>query len=193
MAQALHASTTSRLGRLMADSLTPVLSFEECRRLFESVQRAAKSLGVSDVEALIAGHREALTRFANNTIHQNVAEQAQWLSVRVQLDHRTARATTNRFDEDSIRSTVEQALALTKSVAPDPDLLPLAPPAPIPEIPRFDSDTAEATPVYRARTVSEAIRLVEGAGQTAAGIYSTGQAVEAIFNSQGVAGWHSET
>ncbi|HWY46699.1 MAG TPA: DNA gyrase modulator, partial [Bryobacteraceae bacterium] len=127
----------------MVDSLAPVLSFTECRRLFESVQRAAKSLGVSDVEALIAGHREALTRFANNTIHQNVAEQAQWLSVRVLLDHRTARATTNRFDEDSIRSAVEQALALTKSVAPDPDLLPLTPPAPIPQIPRFDPKTAE--------------------------------------------------
>ena len=42
----------------MAGSLAPVLSFEECRRLFESVQRAAKSLGVSEVEALIAGHRE---------------------------------------------------------------------------------------------------------------------------------------
>jgi PmbA protein len=177
----------------MVDSLAPVLSFTECRRLFESVQRAAKSLGVSEVEALIAGHREALTRFANNTIHQNVAEQAQWLSVRVLLDHRTARATTNRFDEDSIRSAVEQALALTRSVASDPDVLPLPPPAPIPQIPRFDSKTAEASPVDRARAVSEAIRLVESAGQTAAGIYSTGQAVEAIFNSQGVAGWHSET
>jgi predicted Zn-dependent protease len=169
------------------------LSFEACRRLFETVQSAAKSLGVKDVEALIAGHREALTRFANNTIHQNVAEQAQWLSVRVLLDHKTARATTNRFDADSIRSAVEQALALTKSVAPDPDLLPLAPPDPVPEIPRFDAATAETTPVDRARGASEAIRLVERAGQTAAGIYSTGQAVEAIFNSQGIAGWHSET
>ena len=45
----------------------------------------------------------ALTRFANNTIHQNVAEQDRWISVRVALDHRTARATTNRFDPDSIR------------------------------------------------------------------------------------------
>jgi predicted Zn-dependent protease len=41
--------------------------------------------------------------------------------------------------------------------------------------------------------VAEAIRIVEGAGQTAAGIYSTGQSVEAIFNSRGVAGWHAET
>ena len=70
----------------MGDRPEPVLSFEECRKLFDTVQRAAKSFGVSDVEALIAGHREALTRFANNTIHQNVAEQAQWLSVRVLVD-----------------------------------------------------------------------------------------------------------
>src|ERR1700756_1976007 len=115
----------------MADSQAPILSFEECGRLFEDVQRAAKSLGVSDVEALIAGHREALTRFANNTIHQNVADEAQWLLGRVLLDHKTPRAPTNRFDADSIRSAVEQAIALTKSVAPDPDLLPLAPPGPI--------------------------------------------------------------
>jgi PmbA protein len=177
----------------MADSAEPVLSFEGCRKLFETVQRAAKSFGVSDVEALIAGHHEALTRFANNTIHQNVAEQAQWLSVRVLLDHKTARATTNRLDADSIRSVVEQAVALTKSVAADPDVLPLAPRDPIPQIPRFDPDTAQATPVERARGVSQAIRVVESAGQTAAGIYSTGQAVESIFNSQGVAGWHRET
>ncbi len=172
---------------------SPVLTFEACRKLFDAVQHAAKSYGVSDVEALIAGHREALTRFANNTIHQNVAEQAQWLSIRVQLDHKTARGTTNRFDEASIRSAVEQAIALTKSVAPDPDLLPMASPAAVPQIPRFDAATAEAAPVDRARGVREAIEVVEGAGQTAAGIYSTGQAVEAIFNSQGVAGWHSET
>ncbi|HEX4593617.1 MAG TPA: TldD/PmbA family protein [Bryobacteraceae bacterium] len=177
----------------MVDSLAPVLSFEECRRLFEDVQRAAKSFGVSDVEALIAGHREALTRFANNTIHQNVAEQAQWLSIRVLLDHKTARATTNRFDPDSIKSAVEQAIALTKSVAPDPDLLPLAAPEVIPRIPRFDANTADAAPLDRAKGVSEAIRIVEGAGQTAAGIYSNGQSVEGIFNSQGVVGWHSET
>src|SRR5579871_3824437 len=166
----------------MADNAAPILSLEDCRKLFDEVQHATRTLGISDVEALIAGHREALTRFANNTIHQNVAEQAQWLSVRVLLDHKTARATTNRFDADSILSAVEQALALTKSVAPDPDLLPLAPAAVIPQIPRFDSQTAQATPVDRARGVSEAIRLVEGAGQTAAGIYSTGQTVEAIFN-----------
>ncbi len=172
---------------------SPILSMDRSRELFASVQRAAKSCGVPDVEAILGAHRGALTRFANNSIHQNVSEQGQWISVRVQLDQKTARATTNRFDADSIRSVVEQAIALTKSVAPDPELLPLAELSAIPEVPRFDADTAVASPMDRARAVTQAIRLVEGAGQTAAGIYSTGQSMEAIFNSAGVAALHSET
>jgi predicted Zn-dependent protease len=179
----------------MADErhAAPLLDLKRCRELFAAVQAEARSLGVRDVEALFGAHRDALTRFANNTIHQNVAEQAQWLSVRVQVDQKTARATTNRFDAGSIRSAVEQATALAKSVAPDPDLLPLMEPDQIQNVPRHDPATAAATPDHRARAVAEAIRVVEGAGQTAAGIYSTGQTVEALLNSRGVAAWHDET
>ncbi len=170
-----------------------ILSQKECSNLFDAVQQAAQSLGVFDVEALFGAHFGALTRFANNTIHQNVAEQDRWISVRVALEQKTARATTNRFDPDSIRRAVEQALALARSAAPNPDLLPLAEPSVVSETKRFDEATAAATAEHRGRTVAEAIRIVESAGQTAAGIYSTGQGVEAIFNSRGVATWHAET
>jgi len=170
-----------------------ILSQAKCQELFGAVRDAAKSLGVTDVEALFGAHFGALTRFANNTIHQNVAEQDRWLSVRVALDHRTARATTNRFHPDSIRGAVEQALALARSAAPNPDLLPMSESSVISETKRFDAATAAATPEHRGRAVAEAIRIVESAGQTAAGIYSTGQSIEAIFNSRGVAAWHAET
>jgi PmbA protein len=170
-----------------------ILSQGECRELFGLVQGAAKSLGVSDVEALFGAHTGALTRFANNTIHQNVAEQDRWISVRVAIDQKTARATTNRFHPDSIRAAVSQALALARSAARNPDLLPLNEPSVISETKRFDPATAGATPRQRGETVAEAIRIVENAGQTAAGIYSTGQSVEALFNSRGVAAWHAET
>ena len=170
-----------------------MLSEEQGRELFGAVERAAKSRGVPDVEALLGAHRAALTRFANNSIHQNVSEQMQWLSVRVNVDHKTARATTNRFDADSIAGTVEQAITLARSAAPDDELLPLAEPTAILPADRFDADTASATPEHRARAVAGAIRLVEGAGQIAAGIYSTGHSVEAIFNSRGVAAWYGET
>lgn len=175
------------------DDAAAMLSQSQCADLFGVVQDAAKSLGAPDVEALFGAHCAALTRFANNTIHQNVAEQDRWLSVRVALDQKTARATTNRFDPDSIREAVAQALALARSAAPNEDLLPLNEPSAIPEIPRFDGATASATPEHRGRAVAEAIRIVESAGQTAAGIYATGQSAEAIFNSCGVTAWHAET
>lgn len=170
-----------------------MLSQSDCRLLFGRVEHAAKSLDISEVEALFGAHCGALTRFANNTIHQNVAEQDRWLSVRVVIDRRTARATTNRFDDDAIRSAVEQAVMLARSAAPNPDLLPLNEPSVISETKRFDAATADASPEHRGRTVAEAIRIVETDGLTAAGIYSTGQSVEAIFNSRGVAAWHAET
>jgi PmbA protein len=170
-----------------------ILSKERCAELFGIILDAAKSFGVRDVEAIFGAHREALTRFANNTIHQNVSEQTQMLSVRVQPDGKTARASTNRLDAASIRSAVAESIALSKAASADPELLPLAEPAPITEVNRFDRATAQTGPVERARAVAEAIRLVEGAGQTAAGIYSTGQNVEALFNSQGIAAWHAET
>jgi PmbA protein len=173
----------------MPDELSP----ERCRELFAEVQRAARARGVPDVEAMFIGNQEALTRFANNSIHQNVAEQSQWLSVRVLLDAKTARASTNRLDAASISNVVDQAIELAKSAAPDADLLPLAEPSSVSGVSRFDGPTANATPDHRARAVREAIRLVEAARQTAAGIYSTGQTVESIFNSRGVAAWHSET
>ena len=179
----------------MVDERTgvPLLTQADCGRIFEQVQRAAKSHGISDMEALFGAHRDALTRFANNTIHQNVAEQAQWLSIRVQVDRKTARATTNRFHPQSIERAVAEAAALAKSLAPDEELLPMAEPEAVAEIPRFDAATAAVSPEDRARAVRQAIALVEGAGQTAAGIYSTGETIEGIFNSHGVAAWHQET
>src|SRR5580698_3791313 len=159
MAQARRASTMSRSELAMPAELdqSPVLGIERSRELFANIERAAKSFGVRDVEALFGAHRGSLTRFANNAIHQNVSEQGQWISVRVQMDRKTARATTNRFDADSIRRVVEQAIVLTKSVAADPDLLPLAEPSVIPEIARFDPATAAASPMDRARAVAEAV------------------------------------
>ena len=170
-----------------------ILSQTECREIFGAVQQAAATLGVTDVEALFGAHCAALTRFANNAIHQNVAEQDRWLSVRVAIDHKTARATTNRFDPDSVRGAVSQALSLARSAAPNADLLPLNDRSVNAETNRFDPSTASATPQHRGQAVAEAIRIVESVGQTAAGIYSTGQSAEAIFNSRGVAAWYAES
>jgi PmbA protein len=84
---------------------------------------------VEEVEAILSDSNQALTRFANNAIHQNVAESSSHLSVRARIEGRTARASTNRLDPDAIRDVVEQAIAITRLTEPDEESLPMAEPA----------------------------------------------------------------
>src|SRR5512133_1280540 len=100
-----------------------MLTKERAAEIFEKVRKHASS---PDIEVVIAGGHSALTRFANNTIHQNVAEENYILSVRPVIDGKTARATTNKLDDDGIKRVVESAEALTRVQQPDPDLLPMA-------------------------------------------------------------------
>jgi len=143
----------------------------QCQEILGIVESAARGRGVRDVEVLIGAGSEALTRFANSAIHQNVAEQSRHVSVRVLLDHRTARATTNRLDRHSIEAAVENAIEIARSLGPDEDVLPLAEPCPLTPVNRHFEATARCTPEARARVVAEAIRAVEAESQTAAGIY----------------------
>ncbi|HET9318892.1 MAG TPA: TldD/PmbA family protein [Bryobacteraceae bacterium] len=172
---------------------TPLLTQRRAEEIFTAAAAAARALGVRDVEVLIGAGANALTRFANNTIHQNVAERSGYLSVRALVDGRTARASTNRLDPEGIRHAVEQAVMVAKLQAPDPELLPLAESASYADTPRHFARTAAMTPGDRAKAVKEAIAAVEAAAQTAAGIYATGESVLAILNTNGVSAYHAET
>ncbi len=175
------------------DAGSPLLSRARAETIFAMVTDAARALGIRDVEAMIGAGASALTRFANNRIHQNVAERRSFVSVRVLVDGRTARAGTNRLDEQSIAGTVEQAAALARLQQPDPELLPLAEPAACTAPERLCLETARLTPAARAQAVAAAIAEVEGAGQTAAGAYSSGESALALLNSRGLAAYHNES
>lgn len=161
--------------------------------LFERVEREARHAGVRDVEVMAGERCDALTRFANNAIHQNVAERSAYVSVRIVENGRTARASTNRLDDDAIRAVVAEAIAITRASAADPALLPLPGPAPVPTLDHGSESTAASTPRLRAARVAEAIAVIESAGQTAAGIYSTSAFADALFNSAGVRVHHQGT
>src|SRR5579864_2959436 len=106
-----------------------LLQVARCEEIFAAAMTAGRASGVRDLEAMVGAGTHALTRFANNTIHQNVADRSGYLSVRALIDGRTARASTNRLDAEGIRRVVEEAVAITRLQTPDPELLPLAGPA----------------------------------------------------------------
>src|SRR5579863_7853049 len=99
-----------------------MLTREQAGDIFDRIRRLSTA---DEVEVLFSGGRFALTRFANNAIHQNIAEENHVVSVRTVFGGRTARAVTNKFDDNSLRRVVESSEVLAKVQHPDPDLLPL--------------------------------------------------------------------
>src|SRR5262249_11962228 len=155
-------------------------SSSDLKKIIDSVLRLGKMAGADETEVQLDETIDALTRFANNAIHQNVAEQGITVSVRAVVDGRTARATTNRLDEDLLRKAVESSLELAHSQPKIPGLLPMPGKQRYRTLHRFSRETALLSPEARARTVKQASDLALRGGQVAAGIFSSGQSQHAI-------------
>jgi predicted Zn-dependent protease len=174
-------------------SQSDLLSQELCHDLFEHVLRVVRTRGIDDVEVTIRAHSSALTRFANNSIHQNMADAGVGLEIRPVIGNRTARASANRLVSPSVDALVEEAIALAKAMEPDETLPPLAEPFPVATIDRRFERTAHCTPGDRAARVIDAISAVREGGHQAAGIFSTADYTEALLNSNGAFAYHSQT
>src|SRR3981189_2773449 len=151
----------------------------EMRRIAEKIFKLSDA---DETEVEIGVVTDALTRFANNTIHQNVAEQVLTVSVRTVLDGRTARATTNKTDAESLGRVVAASKALARSRPRNPDLLPMPGPQKYAKVSRYFENTANATPADRPRAVARVADMAEKNKQTAAGIFTTGVTQSAIAN-----------
>src|SRR6266702_2895963 len=143
-----------------------LLHERELRGIVDTVLRLAKSTEAEETEVHVDEVADALTRFANNGIHQNVAEHGLTISVRTVVDGRTARATTNRLDEDSIRSAIEASLSLARSQPKNPRLLPMPGKQHYRAVRRFIGRTAALTAEDRARAVRRACDLAVKKGQS---------------------------
>src|SRR6202047_3569396 len=99
-----------------------MLTKDKAADIFERIRKHSTA---DEVEVLFYGGKSALTRFANNIIHQNVAEENYAVSVRTVFGGRTARSTTNKLDDESLKRVVQSSESLAKVQHPDPDLLPV--------------------------------------------------------------------
>jgi PmbA protein len=170
-----------------------LLAERELHGIINTVLQLAKSTGAEEAEVHVDEVNDSLTRFANNAIHQNVAEHGVNVSIRTVVDGRTARATTNRTDEDSLRAAIEASLSLAHSQPKDPQLLPLPGKQRYRKVSRFLKSSAAVTPEDRARAVRRACDLAIKNGQVAAGIFATGQSQAVLGNSRGLYAAYRET
>ena len=166
------------------------LSAAELERIAE---RVLKLSDADETEVDVSATTDALTRFANNTIHQNVAEQTLGISVRAVVDGRTARATSNKTDEESLRRVVASAVNLARNEPENPDLLPMPGKQKYQKVKRFFSATADTTAEDRAKAVARVCKMAEKHKQTTAGIYSSGGSRSVMANSKALFASYEQT
>jgi PmbA protein len=177
-----------------------MLTHEQAVDIFDRIRKLSNA---DELEVLFSGGKFALTRFANNTIHQNVAEENHVVSVRAAFGRRTARASTNKFDDESLRQVVKSSESLAKVQHPDPDLLPMpdargaggtGKSAATQEVlSRHFEQTAAITPELRAEGVKKIVEVADRHKLTTAGVFSSAESFEGIFNSHGLSRWHKQT
>jgi predicted Zn-dependent protease len=176
-----------------------MLDQSQAQRIFDKVKKFSS---VGEVEVIFSSTSYSLTRFANNMIHQNVSELNEVASIRVAFDGKTARATTNRFDDDGLKRAVQSAEGIAKVQEPDADHLPMAKaeegkPAAGKDGGAYPSrwfeQTAAITPADRADAVGKIVDVAKKNKLVTAGIYSSSDSAEAIINSNGLSVFHRQT
>jgi predicted Zn-dependent protease len=171
-----------------------VLDQQRAEHIFN---RARKFSSVPEIEIIFSSTNHSLTRFANNAIHQNVSEVNEVASIRVAWDGKTARATTNRFDDESLKRAVQSAEGIAKVQEADPDRLPMAtreegrPAGATPS--RWFDETADVSPADRAEAVGKIVSVAKKNDLVTAGIYSSTQGAEVVINSNGLSTFHRQT
>lgn len=174
-------------------ALRPPAALPASAELRALAERILKMSDADETEVAIDTVADATTRFANNTIHQNMAEQSLVISVRTVFDGRTARATTNKSEEESLRRVVATCSEMARQQPKDADLLPMPGPQTYSKVTRFVEATAAASPAARAKVVQGVLGPIAKHGQTAAGVYSTGAFSSVLCNSRGLYAAHRQT
>lgn len=167
-----------------------MLGREKAKDIGEDVLRRA---GKDAAEVILSFEDQSLTRFANNYIHQNVAQRNVTLMVRLLRGKRMGLATTNRLDGHGLDILVERARANAKISPEDPDYPGLPERAQYVAVDTFDQATAGCSPQKRAKAVGTACRLTGEKGLNGSGLFSTGTNEIVVANTLGLFGYHSGT
>ena len=150
-------------------------------------RRAVELTKADEAECVAIDESSALTRFANNHIHQNVAEEDTLVSVRAVLGRKVGVASTNRLDEASLAACCDAAVAAASASPEDPKF----PGLPSPEPVMVAEDRAPAATIAfdadaRAAAAASIVDQSMARGLTAAGSVHALSRVTAVANSKGI-------
>ena len=163
---------------------------DKAKQLLHAALRASSA---GQTEVMLFAQDLELTRFANNLIHQNVAESNVTLTFRAVMGQRQGVATTNNLSQAGMARAADAACEAALRQPEDPDFKGLPEPATPAEVQAFDEATRAYSPEGRARAVGIVCRKAQAQGLNASGAFRTGVQEIAVANSLGVLAYHPAT
>ena len=159
-----------------------------------SLLRAAlRHAGAGDADIYVTATQQALTRFANNRIHQNVYHEDAIAHVRVTHGKRQGRAVTNNFSPAGLENAVKQAGEHARLMPEDPDFPGIPDAHPAASVSAFDRTTQTCGAEHRAAIAGVVCRKAAAAGLDAAGFCRTGVTELAVVSTRGADAYHAGT
>jgi predicted Zn-dependent protease len=156
-----------------------------------------KILGFSRAErasATVNSFYRANTRFAANQLSTAGSLRNTGISVQSWFGPKHAVATTNDLSDESLRRVVAQSETLARLAPDDPEDMPLLGSQSYVPVNSYFENTAELSPVDRARAAMTALEVTRASGDLqAAGFIVTGDNASAIANSAGLFAYHRGT
>ena len=172
-------------------------------RMKSLLAAALKHSKAEQTEAGLFRGKWALTRFANSTIHQNMAGGNALMRVRAVFGKKVATATSNVIDEAGVCALVDQAVEMARHQDENPDFVSLpTSPQPSPSFDRlrtgrgseaYSEATAESAPERRAQIVQSIVERSDNVSGAAAGSLSARSYERAVANSLGISSYYRGT
>ena len=138
----------------------------------------------TQVEVMVERTDQALTRFANSAIHQNVADESTVVRVRLHRDGRTVTIASNRRGDHVVVDLVDRALDAARTGPRDAGWPGLAPPSVI------EAPAAAPSPGPPAQRAAAVKAFVDAAGGLETAGYARSTRTEVAFANS--AGHHAE-
>ncbi|MBC7194466.1 MAG: TldD/PmbA family protein [Caldisericia bacterium] len=156
---------------------------EEILKILKKGLDASKS---EEIEILYLGKESTLTRFANNTIHQNVKESNSVVRVRVIQNKKVGFVETNDLTEEGVIKAVKDAEEIANYSKEDPYFLKLPEKEEVKEVKTFYEENLKVTPSDMAEKVKGVVIEAEKNNLIASGAFSLDLEEYMVLNSRGI-------
>ena len=157
----------------------------------ELSQQILNRCGKDPAEAVIVHKDHALTRFANNSIHQNVSEVNNTIFLRIMVGGRMGMASSNQLDDKALDELIAHAKTNAAANTEESDFPGFPEPGSYVYVPAFNQPTANYSPAARADQVSVVCRLAQEKGLNASGALSSGANAFCVANTHDLFAYHN--